>query len=79
MFDSTELQQLLESELSNGNVISEATDWPPKCKNLIILKKKFRKKYEFKNLEYLLINDRHYWYAEYNSTNGLECLACGFK
>lgn len=78
MFESVELNAILQMELTNGNEVAEQSAWPPKCKNLIILKRRFRQQYDAGDLNYRRINDRHYWYAEYSTSNNSECLACGF-
>ena len=76
MFQSEELTEILKAELARGNEIAETSAWPTKCKTLIILKRRFHKPYEVKNLEYRKINDPHYWHAEYATKSGEECLAC---
>jgi len=77
MFESSELNRIFENEIKNGNVISEETDFFPNCKKLVILRKRFSKKYNLnQNLQYQEINDPHYWYAEYRTSNNIECLAC---
>jgi hypothetical protein len=78
MFESEELNVILQMELANGNEVAEQSAWPPKCKNLVILKRRFRQQYDAGGLSYRRINDRHYWYAEYSTNNSSECLACGF-
>lgn len=76
MFESSELNEILNAELARGNEVAEASAWPPKCNNLVILKRRFHKSYIFESLEYRKINDPHYWYAEYSTINSVECLAC---
>jgi len=76
LFVSRELNEILNAELARGNEVAEASDWPPKCKNLVILKRRFHKPYTFESLVYRKINDPHYWYAEYSTINSVECLAC---
>lgn len=76
MFESNELNDILNSELARGNEIAEDSAWPPKCKKLIVLKRRFHHPYAAGSLEYRKISDPHYWYAEYTTINQLECLAC---
>ena len=78
MFESRELNEILKIELARGNEVKEDSAWPPKCKKLVILRFCFGQQYETGKLDYREINDRHYWFAEYSTTNGSECLACGF-
>ncbi len=78
MFESEELKAILDAELSFGNEIAEQSAWPPKCQSLVILKKRFHQPYERAALNYRLIDDRHYWYAEYATETYKEVLACGF-
>lgn len=76
---SVPLQEILDSELANGNKVTEISSWPPKCHLLVILKKPFHKSYlPSPNVEYLVVNDIRYWKAEYRYKGGKECLACGF-
>lgn len=73
------LQAILMSELSRGNSILSVGDWPPNCRLFVMLARPFRKKYAISgDVEYAVVNDRHYWKAEYRYRNGEECLACGF-
>lgn len=76
LFDSRELNDILNAELALGNEVAEASAWPPKCKNLVILKRRFHQPYHFTSLKYREINDPHYWYAEYSTIHSVECLAC---
>ena len=78
MFESDALNEILQAELSRGNEVAEQSAWPPKCKNLVVLKRRFQQQYEAGDLSYRRINDKHYWYAEYSTSNNAECLACGF-
>ena len=75
----TELQSILEAELSAGNEISEDTCWPPICERLVILRYPFKAKHApSENVEYVEINDSHYWKAEYRYRGGRQTLACKF-
>lgn len=75
-FSSDILNEILDNELRRGNKIAENTSWPPKCKKLIILEKRFSRKYKADNINYNVINDPHYWYAEYSLKDSSESLAC---
>jgi len=75
-FKSKNLNDILKSELALGNEVVEVTAWPPKCKKLIFLKLRFHHDYEDSSLIYDKLDDPHYWYAEYATTNHEECLAC---
>jgi len=74
-FDSHELNIILKQELEKGNKVLEVSSWPPKCKRLVILEKRFATSYMSSNLEYREIDDVHYWFSEYSTRDGLECLA----
>lgn len=80
LFEDQILNQILHSELEAGNEIAEQSAWPPKCETLIILKYRFKRQHpsESNKIAYRVIDDRHYWYAEYATENGSECLACRF-
>lgn len=78
MFESTTLNTILNTELEKGNTIIEETNWPPRCKRLIVLANFFKEEYSFPDLQYKVINDPHYWYAEYATEDGAECLACRY-
>ncbi|MBH8569651.1 hypothetical protein KB206_12200 [Microvirga sp. STS02] len=75
------LLQILQEELACGNEIVEETTWLPACIVLIILKRKFHKQYPLAaGIQFIKVEDPHYWYAEYNyeSAEGKHSLACGF-
>ena len=78
MFNSDNLNTILNAELADGNHIVENSAWPPKCKILVILGNKFRCRYEDEDLIYTEINDPHYWFSEYRTKDGSEVLACRF-
>lgn len=78
MFKLPILNEILEKEIAAGNKISEVTDWPPKCKKLVILEYSFKENYATEGLTYKVVNDPHYWYAEYMAQDGSECLACRY-
>ncbi len=73
------LRKILEAELALGNTIEEISDWPPKCHLLVILKRPFNRPYELEeHVEFLELNDPHYWKSEYNYRGGVQTLACGY-
>jgi hypothetical protein len=73
------LQAIIEVELAAGNSIRETSSWPPTCELLIILRRKFRQPYSLAPaVMYRLLDDVHYWYAEYSFNAGQQTLACGF-
>ena len=77
MFESIELNKILKLEVGLGNEIAEDTDWPPTCKKLVILTKRFSQIYPLNTeIEYQEINDPHYWFSEYRTSDSTECLAC---
>lgn len=74
------LKAILEEELNRGNVIRETWDhWPQGVISISL-------EYEFitpinKNIsgvEYLDIDDRHYWKAQYFDEKNKVLLVCGF-
>ena len=60
------IKEIIEKEISYGNIIVEvAGGWPLKEVN-IWLGKRFSKDYsELPNINYNKTNDPHYWYDEY--------------
>ena len=73
------LQAIIEAELAAGNSIRETSSWPPTCELLIILQHQFRQPYPLvAGVTYRLLDDAHYWYAEYSFNAGQQMLACGF-
>ena len=77
MFESNALNRILELEIGLGNEIVEDTEWPPKCKKLIILKNRFSQSYSSNSkIEYHELNDPHHWFSEYRTIDVRECLAC---
>ena len=53
--------------------------WPPGCELMVSIKNKFCRNYSPEpGVEYRLIDDYHYWFAEYVYNNGQQILACGF-
>jgi len=74
------LQGILEEELARGNAVVEVGNWPPKCELLVLLRSPFHRDYSpLPGVEFALINDPHYWQAEYSYRGGQQTLACGFK
>lgn len=78
MFKSPKLNTILKAELAAGNVIAEETTFPPKCEKLVILSYSFKGVYDEIELNYQVVNDPHYWYAEYMTSDGTEGLACRY-
>lgn len=78
MFKLSVLNEILEKEIAAGNKIAEVTDWPPTCEKLVILEYSFSEQYTHELLQYKVVNDPHYWYAEYMANDGTECLACRY-
>ncbi|MDH7462158.1 hypothetical protein QEG73_12745 [Chitinophagaceae bacterium 26-R-25] len=77
-FSST-LSKILNRELELGNEIVETSKgWPEETTIIILLKKPFINKYESENVEYRIINDPHYWNAEYLDRSNKHVLACRF-
>lgn len=75
-FESKYLQSILEDEILLGNEIVEDTKWPPNLNRLLILKYKFSRSYQNKNIEYRKTDDPHYWYEEYKFDK--EMISCKF-
>ena len=79
-FNSGLLNNIIFHEIENGNNIVEESQWLPKCKKIIILKKKFTTNLDVKDgLIFNIINDPHYWYADYYDPLTKESLACKFN
>jgi len=73
------LQAILDAELAVGNTIWEVSAWPPTCELFIMLQRKFSQAYRLTpGVTHRLINDAHYWHAEYDFNTGQQTLACGF-
>jgi len=74
------LQVILKEELKAGNEIDEISkgDWPDKNSILIFLKKPFLTpiRQNLPYVEYRLINDPHYWKAEYHHQTSKILLCC---
>lgn len=71
------LQAILKAELARGNRVLDRGEWPPHCDRFILLARPFGKRYPLiAGLAYELLDDPHYWKAEYR--HGRECLACAF-
>ncbi|SHI88462.1 hypothetical protein SAMN02745146_1798 [Hymenobacter daecheongensis DSM 21074] len=80
---SLPLRQILSSELAVGNAVTEiivAPGWPPGCELFITLENKFSRHYATSpEVRFQLVDDCHYWFAEYAFQDGLQLLICGFK
>lgn len=73
------LQAILDAEIARGNTILSVGDWPPDCRLFVQLARPFQKRYPaLPGVVYAVLNDPHYWKAEYRTADGSECLACGF-
>ena len=77
------LKGMLETELKAGNRISgiEEGNYPRPGGRMIFLERSFQTSTQ-KNLpgvEYRLVNDPHYWKAEYVDEKNNLCLCCGFS
>lgn len=76
---SSLFKEILIIEIALGNEIVETSrGWPREESIVIILKKPFKKKYEFRNLEYKFVNAPHYWKEEYYDIINQHILACKF-
>ena len=77
------LRYILDMELAAGNKVIEVSvepGWPPGCELFIGLNRKFRKSYKLTpDTVFRLVDDYHYWFAEYDFQNGLQMLICGFS
>jgi hypothetical protein len=74
------LSPILQAELRHGNVIAEVSAWPPKCRLLIILEHPFGAcpPQPRAGVAYRLVDDPHYWLAEYACDAHGHLIACGF-
>ncbi len=73
------LQSILDAELARGNTVIEVVNWSPKCELLVILRRPFHHSYlPLPDVEFVEINDRHYWKSEYNYQGGRQVIACSF-
>jgi hypothetical protein len=74
---------ILEVELAAGNEVVEIAiepAWPPNCELFIGLKRKFSSSYEFAaETTFNIIDDYHYWFAEYSYNDGKQILVCRFE
>jgi len=75
------LQKLLEAELAAGNLIAETSSgWPSPESIVVGLAQRFLARPERMPLgiAYRLINDPHWWYAEYEHLATKQMLICRF-
>ena len=79
MFKSGVLNEILETELKQGNLVTQKSNWPPSLDLVICLKYRFDRDYSRSGLRHRVLNDPHYWYAEIHSSATQEMLVCGFK
>ncbi len=76
---SSILTKILNHELELGNEIVETSKcWPEENTIIIFLKKPFINIYKFENVAYNIIDDPHYWKAEYLDLSTKHVLACKF-
>ena len=76
---SQKLKLILDIELEQGNVIVETSHgWPKSDSILIILDKPFSRDYQFEDITFRNIDDRHYWKSEYCDEDLGHVLACRF-
>lgn len=74
------LQAILEAELEAGNEVEEVSSWLPKCSLLVILRRPFREAHpQSFDVQFVEVNDPHYWKAEYRYRGGSQVLACRFQ
>jgi hypothetical protein len=74
------LQQILDAELARGNTVVASSPWGPGCRLLVLLKRPFGVLYPTaEGVEYVHVDDPHYWKSEYRFHGGQEVLACGFE
>ena len=73
------LTKILNQEVELGNEIAETSKgWPDEKTIIIFLKRPFKDKYTFENVEYRNVDDPHYWKAEYVDHTTKHVLACRF-
>lgn len=73
------LTKILNQEVELGNEIAETSKgWPDEKTIFIFLKRPFKDKYTFENVEYRNVDDPHYWKAEYVDHMTKHVLACRF-
>jgi len=76
------LKEILERELSAGNEIRETYegDWPQEGSVMVFLSKPFKTpiQRDLPDIEYTLVNDPHYWKAQYLDTTTNVYLCCKF-
>jgi hypothetical protein len=60
------IAQIIAIELKKGNLVSDAgIDYPDKGSIHTTLSKRFNNEYDSPQARYSLLNDTHYWYADY--------------
>ena len=76
---SSKLTKILNQEVKLGNEIIEISKgWPDEKTIIIFLKKPFIAEYRLENVEYMNVDDPHYWKAEYVDHSTKHVLACKF-
>lgn len=77
-----QLRAILDAEVAAGNRICETSKgWPTPSSIVIFLSDSFKVTLGAlpSNVTYRLLNDPHYWYAEYEHSLAGHVLACGFR
>ena len=76
---SAPIKCIVDEELAAGNVIKETyvgrPDGNAAGRIFVFLRYSFSKKYDL-GAEYIVTDDRHYWYAEYSDSSCT--VTCGF-
>lgn len=76
---SKTLKVILDEEIKLGNHIAETSKgWSQDDTVIVFLDKPFKKQYHIENIEYRIIDDPHYWKAEYYDSSKNHVLACKF-
>ncbi len=75
------LKDILNDELSSGNIIKQTYEGYPEGTTTIVLQKPFKRpiKKDFSGIEFKNVNDPHYWKAEYHDIENHLILICGFN
>ncbi len=76
------LEKIFADEIEAGNVVVETYigDWPFKNSVMVFLKKPFLTPIRsgIQGVKYTLVNDSHYWKAQYHHLDSNTILCCGF-
>lgn len=79
MFQSAGLNRILQYEIARGNKVRQRSPWPPNIETAVTLKFRFDTACKESGVTFRVLNDPHYWYAEYVSSQSKEMLVCGFS